>query len=327
MKRRGFIAGLGSAVAWPVVAQAQQGERIRRIGWLLNSEENDPVSQALAAAFREGLAKLGWIEGRNLRIDYRFTGIDTNRVNDAAAELVALVPDAIVVTGTQSLRAAKRQTQKIPIVATSVGDPVASGMVGTLVRPEGNATGFASFYPSIGGKWLELLKEAAPHIARVAVIFQPEIGSGTTLPSIEAAAPTLAVNAIRTIVRDGADIERAIDAFAAESNGALLVLPEATGVNNREIIIRLAARHRLPAIYPYRYFAADGGLMAYTSDTAEQRLRAASYVDRILRGEKVSDLPVQFPTKYNLIINLKTAKALGLTIPETLLATADEVIQ
>ena len=297
IRRRELIAGLGSAAAWPVVARAQQGERIRRIGWLLNSEEIDPVSQALAADIREGLAKLGWIEGRNLRIDYRFTGVDTERVNEAAAELVSLVPDAIVVTGTQSLRAAKGQTQKIPIVATSVGDPVASGMVATLARPDGNATGFASFYPSIGGKWLELLKEAAPHIAWVAVIFQPGIGSGTTLPSIEAAAPSLAVTAIRTIVRDGANIQRAIDAFAAEPNGAVLVLPDTIAINNREIIIRLAARHRLPAIYPYRYFASDGGLMVYGLDQADLYLRAASYIDRILRGEKISDLPVQFPTK------------------------------
>jgi putative ABC transport system substrate-binding protein len=243
------------------------------------------------------------------------------------AELVGLVPDAILVPSTQALRAAKRQTQTIPIVAISVGDPVASGMVGTLARSDGNVTGFSNFYPSIGSKWLQLLKAVAPHIARVAIIFQPETGSGTTLASIEAAAPSLAVTAIRTIVRDGADIERAIDAFAAEANGALLVLPDATTVNNREIIIRSATHHRLPSIYPYRYFAADGGLMVYGLDQTDLYLRAASYVDRILRGEKVSDLPVQFPAKYNLIINLKTAKALGLTIPETLLATADEVIQ
>jgi putative ABC transport system substrate-binding protein len=325
--RREFIAGLGSMAAWPVVARAQQPERVRRIGWLVNGEENDPEVQALAVALREGLAKLGWIEGRNLRNDYRITGVDTNRVNEAAAELVSLVPDAIVVTGTQSLRAVERQTQKIPVVATSVGDPVASGMVGTLARPDGNVTGFANFYPSIGGKWLQLLKEAAPHIARIAILSQPETGSGTTLASIEAAAPSLAVTTIRTIVRDGADIERAIDAFAAEPNGALLVLPDTIAINNREIIIRLAARHRLPAIYPYRFFAADGGLMVYSYDTAQQRLRAASYVDRILRGEKVSDLPFQFPTKYNLTINLKTAKALGLAVPQSILLRADGVIE
>ena len=253
MKRRTFIAGLGSAAAWPVAGWTQQREGIRRIGWLLNGEENDPISQARTAELREGLAKLGWIEGRNLRIDYRFTGVDANRVNEAAAELVSFVPDAIVVLGTQTLRAAKRQTQKIPIVAAMVGDPIASGMVETLIRPEGNVTGFANFYPSIGGKWLELLKAAAPRITRVAIIFQPEIGSGTELAAIEAAAPSLAVTAIRTTVRDGAEIESAIDAFAAEPNGALLVMPDATTVNNREIIIRLAARHRLPAIYPIRF--------------------------------------------------------------------------
>jgi putative ABC transport system substrate-binding protein len=267
------------------------------------------------------------MDGRNLHTDFRFIGIDTNRANEAATEVISLAPDVVVVNGTPALRAAQRQTQRIPIVFVMVGDPVASGLVENLVRPDGNATGFSNFYPSIGGKWLQLLKEAAPHIARVAIIFQPETGSGTTLTSIEAAAPALAITTLRTIVRNGADIERAIDAFAAEPNGALLVMPDGTAVSNREIIIRLAARHRLPAIYPYPYFAADGGLMVYSLDVADQYLRAASYVDRILRGENVSDLPVQFPTKYNLIINLKTAKALGLSIPETLLISADELVE
>jgi putative ABC transport system substrate-binding protein len=319
--RREFIAGLGSAAAWPVAARGQQPERMRRIGALMPYDENEPISQARAAIFREALARLGWIDGRNLRIDSRFAGIDTNRANEAAAELIRLAPDVVLVNGTQGLRAAQGQTQRIPIVFVMVGDPVANGLVENLVRPDGNATGFSNFYPSIGGKWLQLLKEVAPRIARVAIIFQPEPGSGTTLTSIEAAAPSLAVTTIRTIIHDGADIERAIDAFAAQPNGAVLVMPDGTATTNREIIIRLAARHRLPAIYPYPYFAADGGLMVYSLDVADQYLRAASYVDRILRGENVSDLPVQFPTKYNLIINLRTAKALGLTIPETLLAT------
>jgi putative ABC transport system substrate-binding protein len=248
-------------------------------------------------------------------------------VDEGAAELVGLVPDAILVSSTQALRAAEHQTQTIPIVATSVGDPVASGMVGTLVRPDGNVTGFANFYPSIGGKWLELLKAAAPHIARVAIIFQPETGSGTTLASIEAAAPSLAITAIRTIVRDAAEIERAIDAFAAEPNGALIVLPDATAINNREIIIRLAARHRLPAIFLYREFALAGGLMSYGSSPRYVFHQAGIYTGRILKGEKPADLPVVQASKLELVINLKTAKALGLTIPETLLATADEVIQ
>jgi putative ABC transport system substrate-binding protein len=327
MNRREIIAGLGSAAAWPVVARAQQADRLRRVGVLMAIDEKDPHLRDRIAAFRDGLVKLGWVEGRNLRIDYRITGVDTNRVNDAAAELVSLVPDAIVVSGTQTLRAAERHTQRIPIVFASVGDPIASGLVGNLVRPDGNATGFSNFYPSIGGKWLQLLKEAAPHIARVAIIFQPDTGSGTTLASIEEAAPLLAVTAIRTIIHDAADIERAIDAFAAEPNGALLVLPDGTTLNNREIIIRLAARYRLPAIYPYRYFAADGGLMVYGVDPIDLYRSAASYVDRILRGEKVNDLPVQFPTRYDLIINLKTAKAMGMAIPDSFLLRADEVIE
>jgi putative ABC transport system substrate-binding protein len=327
MKRRTFIAGLGSAATWPVLGWAQQGEPMRRIGFLSTSAENDPLAQAWAATFREGLGKLGWVEGRNLRIDYRFAGIDTNRVNEAAAELVSLFPDAIIVISTQALRAAERQTQRIPIVFAGVGDPIATGLVGNLVRPDGNATGFSNFYPSIGGKWLQLLKEAAPHIARVAIIFQPETGSGTTLTSIESAARSLAVTTLRTVVRGGADIERAIDAFAAEPNGALLVMPDGTARANRETIIRMAARYRLPAIYPYRYFATDGGLMVYGVDLIDQYQRAALYVDRILRGEKVSDLPVQFPTTFDLIINLKTAKALGLTVPQSILLSADEVIE
>jgi putative ABC transport system substrate-binding protein len=326
MRRREFIAGLAGAAAWPLVARAQF-DRVRRIGVIIGLAVDDAETKARLAAFRQGMQQHGWTEGRNLHVDYRFVGVDANRVNQGAAELVSLVPEAIVVSNTQVLRAVKRQTQTIPIVAPSVGDPVASGMVSTFAAPDGNVTGFTNFPPSIGGKWLELLKEAAPHIARVAIIFHPETGSGTTLPSIEAAAPSLAVTAIRTILRDGADIERAIDAFAAEPNGALLVLPDATAVINREIIIRLAARHRLPAIYPYRYFASDGGLMVYGLDQADLYLRAASYIDRILRGEKISDLPVQFPTKYNLIINVKAARTLGLTIPETLLVSADEVIQ
>ena len=241
--------------------------------------------------------------------------------------MISLAPDVVVVNGTQALRAAQRHTQRIPIVFVMVGDPVANGLVENLVRPDGNATGFSNFYPSIGGKWLQLLKEVAPRIARVAIIFQPEPGSGTTLTSIEAAAPSLAVTTIRTIIHDGADIERAIDAFATEPNGALLVMPDGTARSNREIIIRLAARYRLPAIYPYRYFATDGGLIVYGVDLIEQHQRAALYVDRILRGEKVSELPVQFPTKFDLIVNLKTAKALGLTLPQSILLSADEVIE
>jgi putative ABC transport system substrate-binding protein len=322
--RREFIAGLGSAAAWPVVARAQQDGRVRRIGMLIGGPD-DPVTQAWAAAVRGGLTKLGWIEGRNLRMDLRFSG-DGNRISGFAAELVSFAPDLIVTSSGNAFKTVQQETRTIPIVFVAAGDVVTNGLVSNIARPEGNATGFANFYSSIGGKWVELLKEAAPHVARVALIFNPEIGRAF-FDSIEATAAALTIKAIKTPVSSAAEIERAIDAFAAEPNGGLVVMPGAFTLAHREIIIRLAAQHRLPAIYSNTTRVADGGLIAYAPDFNDLHRRAASYVDRILRGTKVRDLPVQFPTKFELAVNLKTAKALGLTIPEKLLATADQVIE
>jgi putative ABC transport system substrate-binding protein len=331
MRRREFIAGLGSAAAWPLGARAQQGERVRRVGVLMaGASEGDPFQRANLARLRDGLARLGWMEDRDLRIDVRFAGGDLNRIRAYAAELVSLAPDVLMVTPpTMATIAVQEQTQTIPIVFTAGGDPLVSGVMRNITRPEGNTTGFSNYEPSFVGKWLAMLKAAAPRLTRVAVIFSPELVSSPFgsiyMPSIEAAAPTFALQMIKLPIRDVVDVVRGIDAFAAEPNGGLVVLPPAP---YRETVIRLAAQHRLPAIFHSRDFAVTGGLMSYGSASpTDQFRRAASYVDRLLRGAKVSDLPVQFPTKFELVINLKTAKALGLTIPETLLATADEVIQ
>jgi putative ABC transport system substrate-binding protein len=331
IRRRDFIAGLGSAAVWPLVADAQPGDRVRRVGVLMGSAtEADVLQRANLVLLRDGLAKLGWMEGRDLRMDVRFAASDLNRIRAYAAELVSLVPDVLVVTPpTMATIAVQERTQTIPIVFTAGGDPLVSGVVRNIVRPEGNTTGFSNYEPSFAGKWLTMLKAAAPRLTRVAVIFSPELVSSPFgsiyMPSIEAAAPTFALQMIKLPIRDVVDVVRGIDAFAAEPNGGLVVLPPAP---YRETVIRLAAQHRLPAIFHSRDIAVTGGLMSYGSASlADQFHRAASYVDRLLRGAKVSDLPVQFPTKFELVINLKTAKTLGLTIPETLLATADEVIQ
>jgi putative tryptophan/tyrosine transport system substrate-binding protein len=328
MQRRNFITLLGGAVAgWPLAVHAQQSVRMRRIGVLLSGAENDRTRVNLAA-LREGLAKLSWIEGVNLRIELRFDAGDPDRIRASAAELVGLAPD-VMLTNSSTTRAVQQQTQTIPIVITQGGDPVAAGLVRNIARPEGNTTGFSSNEPSIAGKWLELLKEADPRVTRVAIIFTPELGptAPSFLSSIEAAARALAVRAIQTPIRNAVDIVRAIDALAAEPNGGLLVLPPLAVTAFRETIFQLAAQHRLPAIYPSQEDVAAGGLLAYSSDRADQYRRAASYVDRLLRGAKVADLPVQFPTKYELVINLKTAKAIGLTIPEAFLLRADELIE
>ena len=325
MKRRQFIAGLGSAAAWPAVARAQQDGRVRRIGILSGRDETDPIDQTQQNALREELAKLGWIEGRNVRFDFR-PG-DPNRLRMYADELVRLAPDAIVVGGGPAAQALVQRTRIIPIVFTSVGDPVAIGLLKDIARPEGNATGITNQYQSFGGKWLELLKEAAPRTARVALIFAPETLNNQYFLAIDATAEVLGVKAIQTPYRNAAELERAIDNFAAEPNGGLVIVPAPPSTSNRQLIIRLALKHRLPTIASSKDFPAEGGMMAYGSDSVLQFRTAASYIDRILRGAKIIELPVQFPTKFNLVINLNTAKALGLTIPETLLATADEVIQ
>ena len=304
---------------------------MRRLGWLIGGAENDLAGRANRAALQEALAKLGWIEGRNLRIDRRFGAGDPDRIRAYAAELVGLAPDVIVTAAGPAIRAAQQQTQTIPIIFTAGGDAVAAGLVGSLARPEGNITGFSNFEPSIAGKWLELLKEAAPRLTRVALIFNPELLGSLAAPhylsAIEAAAPGLGVQPIKTPIRNAVDIVHAIDAFAAEPNGGLLVLPPTPTTAIRDTIFQLAAQHRLPVIYSSLDSAAAGGLMSYAPDNVDTNRRAASYVDRILRGAKVSDLPVQFPTKFELVVNLKTAKAIGLTIPETFLLRANELIE
>jgi putative ABC transport system substrate-binding protein len=329
MNRRKFITLLGTAAAWPVAARAQQRERVRRIGWLIGRAENDPLSQASRAAFQEALAKLGWIEGRNLRIDLRFAADDPYRIRAYATELVRLAPDVIVTGAAVATRAVQQQTRTIPIVFVGGGDPAAIGLVRTIARPEGNITGFSGPEPSIAGKWLELLKEAAPRVSRIAIVFNPEIAP--TAPNyislIEASAPALGIQTIKAPFHNAIEIVRAIDSFATEPNGGLIILPPPDTTAIRETIVPLAAENRLPAIYPGRSDAAAGGLLAYTTDQVDTSRRTATYVDRLLRGAKVADLPVQFPTKFELIINLKTAKALGLTVPITLLGRADEVIE
>jgi putative ABC transport system substrate-binding protein len=331
MRRREFIAGLGSAAAapssWPLAAHGQQSERVRRIGLLTNTTESDQSGQTRIAAFRDGMAQLGWTESRNLRIDLRFGGTDADRIRAYAAELANLAPDVIVTSGAAETLAVQQKTQTTPIVITGVGDPVANGIVKNIARPEGNTTGVTNLFPSIGGKWLELLKEAAPRLQRVAIIYNAQTSSGQYLPSVEEGARPLAVQTIKLPYRDTVDLVHGIDAFASEPNGGLIVLPPAPTAADRGAILRLATQHRLPSIYPNRELAAEGGLMAYGSDTVDNFRRAAYFVDRILRGTKVIELPVEFPTKFELVVNLKTAKALGLTIPESFLLRADGLIE
>jgi putative tryptophan/tyrosine transport system substrate-binding protein len=324
-KRREFIAGLGAA-AWPLAARAQQDGRLRRVGLLQPGAENDPERQDRKAALQEGLTKLGWIEGRNLRIEGRF-GVEPALTDKQAAELVSLGCDVIVVNTTPATRALKKQTRTIPIVFVSIADPISTGIVENIARPEANITGFSNTFPSLGGRWLELLKEAVPRIRRVALLFAPGGSAISYLSSIESAAPALALTTIRTPIQDSAEsVERAIAAFAAEPNSGLLVLPDAVTVQHRETIFRLAVEQRLPSIYSDTARAGQG-LLAYGTDNLDLWRRSGSYVDRILRGTKVSELPVQFPTKFELVVNLKTAKALGLDVPPKLLALADEVIE
>jgi putative tryptophan/tyrosine transport system substrate-binding protein len=327
MNRRHVITLLGGAAAWPLAARAQQGERVRRVGVLRGESESNPQTRAGLMAFRSELAKLGWTEGVNLHIEARFGNDDPERIRAYAIELAGLGPEAIM-TGTRPATAEMaRQTQSIPIVFTGVGDPLVYGLLKDPARPEGNLTGFNNYYPSIGGKWVELLKEAAPAIARVAIITNPATrtpAGSPYLPFLDAAARSLALELTDIPARNVIEIVRGIDAFAAQPNGSLLLLP---GNVERDTIVRLAIEHRLPLISVNQFDAVAGALMTYTSDALVRYRGAASYVDRILRGAKVSDLPLVYPTKFALIINLKTAKALGLTVPQTLLATADEVIE
>ena len=329
MRRREFMVLLGgAAAAWPIAGRAQQSERMRRIGVLMGLAAGDPEAQSRVAAFESGLRELGWVKGRNLRIEYRWAG-DGNVLRDHAAQLLAMAPDLILANSTPVTVALREQSPAVPIVFTQVVDPVGQGLVPNLARPGGNLTGFTSFEFSIGTKWLEALKQTAPRVTRVALVFNPQSApfADLFLRPVVAAAPPFSVMPIRAAVLEPADVDRMFDMLAREPNGGLMVLPDISMTNYREAIVALAARHHVPAIYPFRFFAASGGLMSYGTDVAEVFRRAAAYVDRIFKGEKPGDLPVQAPTKYELVINLKTAKTLGLTVPPTLLALADEVIE
>jgi putative ABC transport system substrate-binding protein len=328
--RRYFITLLGGAAAWPLTARAQQSDPVRRVGMLVGYAENDRETQDRVAAFRQGLDSLGWTEGRNIRIDYRFAPDGPDQAQLFAKELVALRPDALVGNSTPASAALLRETRTIQIVFVGVSDPVGSGLVASIARPGGNTTGFTNFEPSLTGKWLELLKEISPGIMRVAVLFNPKtapVGGSFFLGPFERVARSFAVEPIAAPVSDAAQIESALAAIWREPGGALIVMPDAFTTIHRKGIIALAAQHRFPAIYPYRYEVADGGLMSYGVDTVDLLRRAASYVDRILKGEKANDLAVQAPVKFDFVLNLKTAKALGLDVPAKLLALADDVIE
>jgi putative ABC transport system substrate-binding protein len=328
MRRREFIAALGGAVvAWPLAARAQSADRVRRIGVLQLLADDDPEAVTRQAAFEHALQALGWTVGRNVRIDYRSAEGDANKLRKYAAELVALGPDVILAGGSVTIAPVLQATRAIPIVFVQVVDPVGGGLVESLARPGGNATGFTSYEYSLSAKWLELLKEIAPNVTRVAVIRDPTRGAAIgQFAVIQAAGSSLGVELRPINAPDRTEIERAVAAFARSANGGLIVIPGGTG-SNRDLIVPLAARHRLPAVYPYRYYVTDGGLISYGPNTIDYYRRAAGYVDRILKGEKPADMPVQTPTTYELIINLKTAKALNLTVPPALLARADEVIE
>jgi ABC-type uncharacterized transport system substrate-binding protein len=330
MDRRAFLAGSLGALAGPVVVGAQHADRIRRVGLLIPFAESDVEAQTQVAAFLGALRTLGWDEGRNVRIDYRWAARDTTRIRASAKELVELQPDVILARTTPVTAALQRETSTIPIVFVVVSDPVGDGLVAAVARPGANITGFTNVDASLGGKWLQLLKEIAPRIKRIAFVFDPRMAPGGGAyyrRLIEDAAPSIGVQVIETAVHDAVDIKRAIEGFVREPNGGLIVLPDVTTINHRRTTISLAAHHRLPAIYPTDYFTKDGGLISYGADYLDLYRKAASYVDRILRGAKPIDLPVQGPIKFQLTINLKTAKALGLTIPPAVLARADEVIE
>ena len=330
MKRREFITLLGGAAAsaWPIAGRAQQPERTRRIGVLVGSVETDLESQARVAAFERGLQTLGWIAGRNVHLDYRFGSADSELIQKYAAELVGMMPDVILANSPQVLRALSQRTSTIPIVFALIVDPVGEGFIKSLAQPGGNITGFTSFEYPLSGKWLELLKEIAPSVRQVLAINHSENVTGAGyLRALEGAGSATGVKLIAAQVRDAAEIEQAIATMARQSNGGLIMLPSALAQVNREMITKVTAQHRLPAVYPFRYFVATGGLMSYGVDTVDVFLRSASYIDRVLKGEKPAALAVQPPTKFELTINLKTAKALGLTVPPTLLARADEVIE
>ena len=329
MRRREFVTLIGGAALWPLTAQGQQPERMRRIGVLPGGgDTDDPRSQPNISAFLQALQQSGWADGRNVKIDYRWPAGDADKARKYAAELVALAPEVIVTISSTNMTALLQATRTVPIVFVAVADPVGAGYVDSLSRPGGNATGFLLFDYSLSTKWLELLQEVAPGVKRAAVLRDPTISSGPAqFGVIQAAAPSLRVEVSRVNVHDASEIERGVTAFARSGNGGLIVTGSPLSLVHRELIIALSARHKLPAIYFLRPFVTDGGLISYGPNVPDQARRAAGYVDRILKGEKPADLPVQAPTKYETVLNLKTAKALGLEIPPTLLAIADEVIE
>jgi putative ABC transport system substrate-binding protein len=328
MRRRAFIAGIGSAAAWPVVALAQQGERLRRIGVLMGTDENDPEGKLRYSAFTQTLADLGWTDGRNVRVDLRWTGGDINRIRTLAAELVGLQPDIIVTHSTAATVAVQRETREISIVFANVTDPVAQRIVARLDRPSGNITGFSNLEAALGGKWLELLSEIAPGLKRAAIMFNPDtVPASPHMPSFETAARSLKVALTTEPVRSDVEIETAIAALGREPGAGLVVMGGAFMAAHRTPIILAAARNNVPAIYRASFLARDGGLLSYGVDQVDNFRGAASYVDRILRGAKPAELPVQLPTKFEMAVNLKTAKALGLMVPQSILLRADEVIE
>jgi putative ABC transport system substrate-binding protein len=328
MKRRAFIAAFGGAAAWPVVARAQQGERVKRIGVLMNLAADDPESLRRITAFAQRLQQLGWTDGRNVRIDARWGAGDADRYRMLAAELLALAPDVILVATTSATGVVRRATRTVPIVFVQVIDPVGGGFVDNLAKPGGNVTGFMQYEYGMSGKWLELLKEIAPQLTRVGVTREAgdtsQIGQFAAIQSI---APSLGVTVTPVSLHDASEIERDMTSFARSANGGVIVPGSALATFHRTLIVTLAARNKLPVVYSNRLFVTDGGLMAYGPDRVDHYRLAAGYVDRILKGEKPADLPVQAPTKYELVINLKAAKKLGLEVPPTLLARADEVIE
>jgi putative ABC transport system substrate-binding protein len=326
-KRRELILALAGAVAWPLAARAQEPVRTRRIAVLNNLTEGDRDAHDWIGAFRRRLESLGWSEERNLRIDIRWGAGDLARLRSDAANLVSMVPDVAFADSTPAISALQQATRTIPIVFVGGSNPVGSGFVASLARPEGNITGFISFEPAMGGKWLGTLKEIAPAVGRAGLIYNPQTHTGQYFAPIETAAQSLSVKLVRLPFGDAADIERGIDDFARAPNGGLLVLSDPSAALHRDLIVSLAARHRLPAVYPFRQFITGGGLISYGVDRPDQYRRAAEYVSRILKGEKPGELPVQAPTKFELVVNLKTAKALGLDVPLQLQQLADEVIE
>jgi ABC-type uncharacterized transport system substrate-binding protein len=329
LKRREVITLLGGAtVAWPLAVRAQQKEHMRRVGVLIGTTEDDPETKRRVGGLVQGLREAGWIDGRNIHLDYRFSGADPERMRRFATEIVALAPDVIVVHSNDYLAALRRANRTIPTVFAQVGDPVGSGFVQSLARPGGDVTGFTTFEPGIGGKWLQTLKEIAPGVARALVLLDARIAANLEyLDSAKTAGSAIGMTVIAGAIQDASEIGQLVAAFADGPSGGLLVLPSPTTGVNRERIITFAAQYRLPAVYAFRFFAASGGLVSYGVDTGDLYRRAGSYVDRILKGAAPADLPVQQPTKFELVINLKTAKALGLDIPSALLARADEVLE